>query len=94
MLFRAPTLAESRALRIPDLASKMAGADGVLPERVSFSAQEERVLALWKALDAFGTSLRLSADKPLFTFFDGPPFATVRRAAAQPRRALCACRRH
>jgi isoleucyl-tRNA synthetase len=72
----------------------MAATDGVLPERVSFSAQEERVLALWKSLDAFGTSLRLSADKPLFTFFDGPPFATVRRAAAQPRRALCACRRH
>jgi hypothetical protein len=34
------------------------------------------VLLLWEKLDAFQTSLRLSKDKPAFTFYDGPPFAT------------------
>ncbi len=47
-----------------------------LPERVSFPKEEEKVMALWKELDAFNTSLRLSADRPPFTFYDGPPFAT------------------
>jgi isoleucyl-tRNA synthetase len=47
-----------------------------LPERVSFPKEEEKVLALWKELDAFKTSLRLSEHKPPYTFYDGPPFAT------------------
>jgi len=47
-----------------------------LPERVSFPKEEEKVLALWKELDAFKTSLRLSEGKPPYTFYDGPPFAT------------------
>ncbi|OQR89611.1 isoleucyl-tRNA synthetase [Thraustotheca clavata] len=47
-----------------------------LPERLSFPDQEVATLELWKELDAFMTSLRLSKDRKLFTFFDGPPFAT------------------
>jgi isoleucyl-tRNA synthetase len=34
------------------------------------------VLAFWKEIDAFHKQLELSQDKPAFTFYDGPPFAT------------------
>lgn len=37
---------------------------------------EVEVLKLWKELDAFQTSLELNKDKPVFNFYDGPPFAT------------------
>lgn len=47
-----------------------------LSERVSFPQEEEKVLELWKAIDAFKTSLRLSEGRPPYTFYDGPPFAT------------------
>jgi isoleucyl-tRNA synthetase len=53
-----------------------ASAPAVLPERVSFALMEERVLELWRKLDAFKTSLKLSEGQPEFTFYDGPPFAT------------------
>lgn len=39
-------------------------------------AEEEKVGAFWKEIDAFQTSLKLSAGRPAFTFYDGPPFAT------------------
>ncbi|EJS44618.1 ils1p [Saccharomyces arboricola H-6] len=42
----------------------------------SFPKEEENVLALWDEIDAFHTSLELTKDKPEFSFFDGPPFAT------------------
>ncbi|EQC39640.1 isoleucyl-tRNA synthetase [Saprolegnia diclina VS20] len=51
-------------------------ADVRLPERLSFPDQELATLELWKELDAFMTSLRLSKDRKPFTFYDGPPFAT------------------
>ena len=35
-----------------------------LPERINFPAEEEKVLELWKKLDAFKRSLELSKDKP------------------------------
>lgn len=41
-----------------------------------FSKEETKVLAFWKEIDAFQTSLKLSEGKPEFTFYDGPPFAT------------------
>ena len=43
---------------------------------INFPAEEEKILELWKDLDAFGECLRQSAKKPRFTFYDGPPFAT------------------
>ena len=46
------------------------------PDRFDFPCEEEKVLALWKELDAFQTSLRQSKDRPKYTFYDGPPFAT------------------
>lgn len=42
----------------------------------SFPREEEKVLAFWEEIDAFRTSLKLNEDKPEFSFFDGPPFAT------------------
>ncbi|BFZ57160.1 isoleucine--tRNA ligase [Savitreella phatthalungensis] len=42
----------------------------------SVTKEEERVLALWKDIDAFRTSLKLSEGRPRYTFYDGPPFAT------------------
>lgn len=34
------------------------------------------MIQYWREIDAFKTSLKLSEDKPKYTFFDGPPFAT------------------
>ncbi|KAJ6587075.1 tRNA synthetases class I-domain-containing protein [Mycena vulgaris] len=41
-----------------------------------FPREEEKVLAFWKEIDAFQTSLKLSEGRPEFSFYDGPPFAT------------------
>ncbi|POY75658.1 putative Isoleucine--tRNA ligase [Rhodotorula taiwanensis] len=44
----------------------------------SFPKEEEKVLDYWREIDAFRTSVQQSLDenRPRFTFFDGPPFAT------------------
>ncbi|SJM85351.1 Isoleucine--tRNA ligase, cytoplasmic [Zygosaccharomyces bailii] len=42
----------------------------------SFPREEEKVLAFWNEIDAFHRVLELTKDKPEFSFFDGPPFAT------------------
>ncbi|KIY74434.1 hypothetical protein CYLTODRAFT_385307 [Cylindrobasidium torrendii FP15055 ss-10] len=41
-----------------------------------FPKEEEKVIAFWREIDAFRTSLKLSEGKPVFSFYDGPPFAT------------------
>ncbi|XP_042229797.1 isoleucine--tRNA ligase, cytoplasmic-like isoform X2 [Homarus americanus] len=45
-------------------------------DKISFSGEEEKVIELWKKLDVFHSCLKQSKDRPRFTFFDGPPFAT------------------
>ncbi|KAF8128269.1 tRNA synthetases class I-domain-containing protein [Boletus edulis] len=40
------------------------------------SKEEEKVIAYWREIDAFQTSVKLSEEKPEYVFFDGPPFAT------------------
>lgn len=47
-----------------------------VPENISFPHEEEKILKLWKDIDAFQTSLKLSKSRPRFSFYDGPPFAT------------------
>ncbi|KAF8322304.1 hypothetical protein DL93DRAFT_2106240 [Clavulina sp. PMI_390] len=42
----------------------------------SFPEAEEKVLAFWKEIDAFKTSLKLNEGNPPYSFYDGPPFAT------------------
>jgi isoleucyl-tRNA synthetase len=34
------------------------------------------VLDYWTDIDAFKKQLELTKDKPKYTFYDGPPFAT------------------
>lgn len=46
------------------------------PERISFPHAERAVLAHWRRIDAFRTANRLSHNRPVFSFYDGPPFAT------------------
>jgi isoleucyl-tRNA synthetase len=41
-----------------------------------FPKEEEKVLAFWREIDAFRTSVKLSEGRPEYTFYDGPPFAT------------------
>ena len=45
-------------------------------DKINFSDEEEKILLLWGAIDAFQTSLKLSEGRPEYTFYDGPPFAT------------------
>ena len=45
-------------------------------DKIHFSEEEEKILLLWGAIDAFQTSLKLSEGRPEYTFYDGPPFAT------------------
>ncbi|TBT97551.1 isoleucine--tRNA ligase, partial [Hamiltosporidium magnivora] len=42
----------------------------------SFPLIEEKILKLWKENKAFETSNILSADRPPYIFYEGPPFAT------------------
>lgn len=48
----------------------------LVPDNFDIPAEEEKVIELWKDLDAFQTSLKLSKGRPKYTFYDGPPFAT------------------
>ena len=45
-------------------------------DKIDFSQEEEKTLSYWKKINAFQTSIKLSENKPEFTFYDGPPFAT------------------
>ncbi|GIQ82382.1 hypothetical protein KIPB_003508 [Kipferlia bialata] len=49
-----------------------------IPERPNFVKDEEDILAYWEQIDAFQEQQRrsLEANKPRYSFFDGPPFAT------------------
>lgn len=47
-----------------------------VPETVNFASEEVKILQLWEKLDAFRATLEQSKDRPRFTFYDGPPFAT------------------
>eukprot|EP01059_Diplonema_ambulator_P030802 TRINITY_DN542_c0_g1_i1.p2 TRINITY_DN542_c0_g1~~TRINITY_DN542_c0_g1_i1.p2 ORF type:complete len:1177 (+),score=542.87 TRINITY_DN542_c0_g1_i1:424-3954(+) len=47
-----------------------------MPEHPNFPHREVEVGEMWAKIDAFQTSLKQSEGKPVFTFYDGPPFAT------------------
>ncbi|CAH3114650.1 unnamed protein product [Pocillopora meandrina] len=55
-----------------DSSSMAAGA----AEQHDFPKEEENILKLWEKLDAFQSCLRQSKDRPRYSFYDGPPFAT------------------
>lgn len=54
----------------------MPGVPAEVPERISFPGSEEGVLRHWKEIDAFATANKLSEGRPVYSFYDGPPFAT------------------
>ena len=43
---------------------------------INFAREEEAVLAYWEEIGAFERLQELSKDKPPYTFYDGPPFAS------------------
>ncbi|XP_061544404.1 isoleucine--tRNA ligase, cytoplasmic [Phycodurus eques] len=47
-----------------------------VPESINFPSQEEKILQLWKDKDCFNECLKQSKNRPKYTFYDGPPFAT------------------
>ncbi|KAJ8259862.1 hypothetical protein GJAV_G00174320 [Gymnothorax javanicus] len=47
-----------------------------VPEFIHFPTEEERILQLWKEKDCFQECLKQSKNRPKYTFYDGPPFAT------------------
>jgi len=48
----------------------------VVSSTFNFPEEEEKVLKFWREIDAFQTSLKLSEGRPVYSFYDGPPFAT------------------
>jgi len=48
----------------------------IVSSTFDFPEEEEKVLKFWREIDAFQTSLKLSEARPVFSFYDGPPFAT------------------
>lgn len=47
-----------------------------VPDSISFPQEEEKILKFWIENDIFSKSLKQSAGKTRYTFYDGPPFAT------------------
>lgn len=47
-----------------------------VPETINFPLEEEKTLELWKSLDCFQECIKQSKNRPRYTFYDGPPFAT------------------
>ncbi|EFN73098.1 Isoleucyl-tRNA synthetase, cytoplasmic [Camponotus floridanus] len=47
-----------------------------LPETIHFAKEEEKTLEKWKTRETFEKSMQLSRDRPRYSFYDGPPFAT------------------
>ncbi|XP_041129099.1 isoleucine--tRNA ligase, cytoplasmic-like [Polyodon spathula] len=47
-----------------------------VPETIHFPSEEERILKLWDDHNCFQECLKQSKNRPKFTFYDGPPFAT------------------
>uniref|UniRef100_A0A3Q3WFY6 Isoleucine--tRNA ligase, cytoplasmic n=1 Tax=Mola mola TaxID=94237 RepID=A0A3Q3WFY6_MOLML len=47
-----------------------------VPESIHFPSEEEKIMQLWQEKDCFQECLRQSKNRPKYTFYDGPPFAT------------------
>ncbi|ETN76085.1 isoleucine--tRNA ligase [Necator americanus] len=47
-----------------------------VPDTINFPSEEEKTLKIWNENKIFEKSLKLASDRPRYTFFDGPPFAT------------------
>uniref|UniRef100_A0A8C8E423 Isoleucine--tRNA ligase, cytoplasmic n=1 Tax=Oryzias sinensis TaxID=183150 RepID=A0A8C8E423_9TELE len=47
-----------------------------VPESINFPSEEEKILEFWQKKDCFQECLKQSKNRPRYTFYDGPPFAT------------------
>ncbi|XP_047438407.1 isoleucine--tRNA ligase, cytoplasmic [Mugil cephalus] len=47
-----------------------------VPESINFPLEEEKILQFWQEKDCFQECLKQSKNRPRYTFYDGPPFAT------------------
>uniref|UniRef100_A0A3B3YUM3 Isoleucine--tRNA ligase, cytoplasmic n=1 Tax=Poecilia mexicana TaxID=48701 RepID=A0A3B3YUM3_9TELE len=47
-----------------------------VPESINFPSEEEKILRFWQERDCFQECLKQSKNRPRYTFYDGPPFAT------------------
>uniref|UniRef100_A0A674PEK4 Isoleucine--tRNA ligase, cytoplasmic n=1 Tax=Takifugu rubripes TaxID=31033 RepID=A0A674PEK4_TAKRU len=45
-------------------------------ESIHFPSEEEKIMQFWKEKDCFQECLKQSKNRPKYTFYDGPPFAT------------------
>ncbi|KAM6981115.1 isoleucine--tRNA ligase, cytoplasmic [Aplochiton taeniatus] len=45
-------------------------------EAINFPKEEEKILQFWKENDCFQECLKQSKNRPKYSFYDGPPFAT------------------
>ncbi|KAF6738823.1 Isoleucine--tRNA ligase, cytoplasmic [Oryzias melastigma] len=45
-------------------------------ESINFPSEEEKILEFWQKKDCFQECLKQSKNRPRYTFYDGPPFAT------------------
>lgn len=45
-------------------------------DKPNFPQIEEEVLKYWNNIQAFEMQLKHTEKKPIYTFYDGPPFAT------------------
>ncbi|XP_073324245.1 isoleucine--tRNA ligase, cytoplasmic [Pagrus major] len=45
-------------------------------ESINFPSEEEKILQLWQEKGCFQECLKQSKNRPKYTFYDGPPFAT------------------
>lgn len=69
----------STSTSVPPTAANAVGLAPHQPsQRFSFPVSEKDVLKYWTDIDAFQESLRQSEreGRPLWSFYDGPPFAT------------------
>ncbi|XP_053951274.1 isoleucine--tRNA ligase, cytoplasmic [Anastrepha ludens] len=47
-----------------------------VPETIHFPTEEQNILEIWQREKTFEHCMQLSEDRPRYTFYDGPPFAT------------------
>lgn len=52
--------------------------------------EELKVLRMWQENDVFQESIRQSQGRPAYSFYDGPPFATVCNRISK----ICLCSRY
>uniref|UniRef100_A0A915BL74 Isoleucine--tRNA ligase, cytoplasmic n=2 Tax=Parascaris univalens TaxID=6257 RepID=A0A915BL74_PARUN len=48
----------------------------IVPEQIDFAEEEVKTMKRWREQNTFKKSLEMNKNRPRYTFYDGPPFAT------------------